>query len=71
MNDDLEWCGGFESITIARDLLPFTEKQLTFLGTVPKQVFNFCSLCIFCLGRKTIRLRTARQLIVLHPKPNL
>ena len=41
------------------------------MGIVKKQVCHFSSLSVFCLGCKTISRRTARRLIVLHPKQNI
>jgi len=41
------------------------------MGIVPKQFGHFTSLSTFCLGCKTISLRAARRLIVLHPKQNI
>jgi len=49
---------------------PFPDEQLTLLGIVPKQVCHFSSLSIFGLGCITISWRTARRLIVFHPKQN-
>jgi hypothetical protein len=49
----------------------FADKQLTLLGIMPKQVCQFSSLSIFCLGCKTISRRAARRLIVLDPKQNI
>jgi len=45
--------------------------QLYLLGTMPKQVCQFSSLSIFCLGCKIISQRAACRLIVLHPKQNI
>ena len=59
--DRLSWCL----------VNPFTDKQLNLLGIVPKQVWNFSSLSIFCLGCKTISRRAACRLIVLYPKQNV
>jgi len=44
--------------------------ELNLLGIVPKQVCNFSSLSIYCLGCKTISRQAARRLIILHPKQN-
>jgi len=48
-------------------LNPFTDKQLNFLGTVPKQVCHYNLLSILCLGFKTISQRA----VILHPKLNI
>jgi hypothetical protein len=49
----------------------FPDKQLNLLCMEQKQVFNFCSIFIHCLGCKTLSQRAARRLIVLHPKHNI
>jgi hypothetical protein len=50
---------------------PFPDKQPNVVGVVPEQICHFSSLDIFCLGCKTISRRSARELIVLHPKQNI
>jgi len=49
----------------------FPDEQLNLFGIVRKQVGNFSSLNIFCLGCNTISRRAARRLIVLHPERNI
>src|SRR6202044_2702621 len=49
--------------------LPFPELILD--GHRAKTSLHVSSLSIFCFGCKTISRRTARRLIVLHPKQNI
>jgi len=50
---------------------PFTDKQLTLFCTVPKLIYRFRLLSVFCLRCGTISRRAARRLIVLHPSKSM
>jgi len=56
------------SMPLVLYLNPFPDEQLSLIGILPEQVCHFGSLCVFCLGCKTISRRAARRLIALHHK---